>query len=70
MTVTEGEGAQEVTLTSTLPIVCSHDNECELQLELDVNGTRWGQFTFDLSRLRLHKKLLMKFLEEIARQLH
>ncbi|XP_025080059.1 von Willebrand factor D and EGF domain-containing protein-like [Pomacea canaliculata] len=41
VTVTEGEGAQEVTLTSTLPIVCSHDNECELQLELDVNGTRW-----------------------------
>ncbi|KAK7467891.1 hypothetical protein BaRGS_00036866, partial [Batillaria attramentaria] len=36
--VSEGKSEQNVTLTSTIPILCNHDFDCCIQIKLDVNG--------------------------------
>ncbi|KAK7474393.1 hypothetical protein BaRGS_00034347, partial [Batillaria attramentaria] len=57
LTLSEGQGAQEVTLTSTLPVVCFNDNQCELQVEVDVEGTRWEDIaTTDSCLLRMRRE--------------
>ncbi|XP_070213298.1 von Willebrand factor D and EGF domain-containing protein-like [Littorina saxatilis] len=57
LTVSEGQGPQKVTLTSTLPIVCPRGNRCELQLELDVQGDRWEDIAIaDSCILRLRSE--------------
>ncbi|KAK7484265.1 hypothetical protein BaRGS_00024514, partial [Batillaria attramentaria] len=38
--VSEKEGPQNITLTSTVPMVCDHDRSCCLTLALDIDGPK------------------------------